>query len=196
VAFEKDLIERLHKLEFSSSERDKFYEGTYPLFLEFFRDRIAVDAVTESDAKIGVILAYSWMGRGEVKISHLNSFQDAETALTKAKLGKISLNELKCITNFVSGSLVGTSKYLHFLNPKCFAMWDTNVAWASYRHNRYQLNKPEAYLQYLEDLPSLKLPKDLAERTLDRMPKATEMRVKEFALFQLGLKENPRKSSK
>ena len=57
MAFEIDLVERLHKLEFRDSERDKFYAGTYPLFLEFFRDRIAVDSVTESDAKIGAILA-------------------------------------------------------------------------------------------------------------------------------------------
>ena len=136
------------------------------------------------------------MGRGKLKIASLEKFGTAVNTLSKARSEKIDVTELQNIVNFVSGSLVGTSKYLHFLNPKCFAMWDSNVAWAGYRHNQYQRNKPEAYLQYLEDLPSLKLPKDLAERIVDRMPKATEMRVKEFALFQLGIQEGASNLSK
>ena len=191
MAFEKDLIERLHKLEFSRSERDEFYLGSYPQFLEFFRDRIAVDSVTESDAKIGAILAYSWMGQGKLKIASLENFGSAVNALLKAKSEKIDVTELQNIVNFVSGSLVGTSKYLHFLNPQCFAIWDSRVAWAGYRLKyNYQVEKPKYYIQYLEDLAELELPEKLSNIITARMPQATQMRIKEFALFQLGLQEN------
>lgn len=187
MAFETDLVERLQKFQFRDSEKDKFHLGTYPLFLEFFRDRIAVDSVTESDAKIGAILAYSWMGRGKPKIASLEKFGSAVNALSKARSEKINVSELQNIVNFVSGSLVGTSKFLHFLNPKCFAIWDSNVARAGYR--RQNTTSLKRYLEYLEDLTELRLPKAVSNKISILMPKATEMRIKEFALFQLGIKE-------
>jgi hypothetical protein len=171
MAFEKDLVDRLHKLVFRDSETDEFYAGTYPIFLEFFRDRIAVDSVTESDAKIGAILAYSWMGQGKLKIASLENFGSAVNALLKAKSEKIDVTELQNIVNFVSGSLVGTSKYLHFLNPQCFAIWDSRVAWAGYRLKyNYQVEKPKHYIQYLEDLAELELPEKLSNIIMARIP--------------------------
>ena len=195
MAFEKTLLDRLLNVEISESAKDRFYAGSYNVFLEFFRNRIAIKAFEDNGAKIGVFLVYSWMARAVLEINSIQNLGPAKPAIMKACLGDISIGELNLIKDFVGGSLIATSKFLHFLNPENFAIWDSNVAFAAYRFkHRYQYNSNAKYLEYLSDLKTLKLPDDLRKRVLLFLPNSSEARVKEFALFHLGITEQPRKT--
>lgn len=190
MAFEKSLFERLKKLEFRESDRDEFYAGSYPLFLEFFHKRIAVRTISEEDAKIGIFLVYGWMAPAKLDVRKLRNFQLAKPGLLKALSGVLDESELVHIVNFVGGSLIATSKYLHLMNPEQFGIWDRRVALAGYGHrHHYQIKRPKTYLEYLVDLRYLKLPDELLQRIKSLMPESTEMRLKEFALFHLGIQE-------
>jgi hypothetical protein len=56
MPFDATLQERLSRLRIRSSENDLRYLATYELFLNFFRQRIAVADLLLDDAKIAVVL--------------------------------------------------------------------------------------------------------------------------------------------
>jgi hypothetical protein len=85
----------------------------------------------------------------------------------------------------VNNSLVGTSKFLHFLRPEVFPIWDSVVAshWTSKRPE-YEL--PEAYAQYLELIDRIVSSESIAAlRTLlhPDTDEVDDVRSAEYALF-------------
>ncbi len=50
----------------------------------------------------------------------------------------------------INGSWVGTSKFLHFLNPEIFPIWDSKVAKNFDCNWQYQINRKQSYLQYFD----------------------------------------------
>lgn len=190
MAFEETLVNRLEDVNFREDVRDKLYLGSYSVFLEFFHNRIAIASFEDNDAKAGVFLVYSWMAQAVLSIDSLGNFGSAKSALLKAQSSDISIDEFRSVRDFVGGSLIATSKYLHLMNPDRYAIWDRRVAWAGYRFQYpYQYNKEQRYAQYLSDLRELVLPTHLRKRISEFLPNATEMRAKEFALFHLGIAE-------
>ncbi len=57
-----------------------------------------------------------------------------------------------------NNSLVGTSKLLHFINPKQYAIWDSRVFrfLNNEEPHKYKLEKSKTYLQYLDFIENLK----------------------------------------
>jgi hypothetical protein len=72
--------------------------------------------------------------------SALNSLRGAETWGTAAE----TFNETPEVLRLVNGSLVGTSKFLHFLNPACLPIWDSNIS----KVFDYVVDRTTSYLTY------------------------------------------------
>jgi hypothetical protein len=190
--FDPTLQDRLATLHIRNSERDTRYLQTYRLFLNFFRNRIAVPNLLADDAKLGVVLVYTWMGRVQFNPACWDNFDRAKDALNRAAVAELSQREIEDIQSFVGDSLIATSKFLHFLDPEKYAIWDQNVAWAAYRYEHwYQYNRTDRYIGYLADLRDLPLDEPVNNQLYDVLGDVSSLRMKEFALFHLGISEPP-----
>jgi hypothetical protein len=93
-----------------------------------------------------------------------------------------------CITRAVNGSTVGTSKFLHFVAPEIFPIWDSNIALVFGATSK--INDPATYLDYC----------DAVHRHLDESPEpivwpaelrdkeVSDVRKLEFCLYAYGKK--------
>ena len=191
VAFDVDLADRLTKLKvFSNRLQDDRYLKTYPLLISYFQERVAVASPRTDDVRIAVILVYSWMGRGWSSFDPacLDEFTDARQALAHCVRCQGKKDQFEAIRSFVGGSLIAASKFLHFLAPERYAIWDQHVARGAYGLNHWaQYNRMDRYCTYLDDLAQLTLPDALRSRIEQSIGRTSDLRVKEFALFQLGL---------
>jgi hypothetical protein len=191
MAFDKTLGERLSRqFTIRPDEMDARYLATYDLFLKYFRDNIAVPNLSVSDAQIGVVLVYTWMQPAALNTDCWQHFPMAKEVLMRDKVGRLNVDDIEVLKHFVGGSLIATSKFLHLVNPDRYAMWDTHVARAAYRYSWHQCNHPDRYLQYLDDINELTLDDAVGKRVRDAIGSASELRMKEFALFQLGIAES------
>jgi hypothetical protein len=112
-------------------------------------------------AFLGASLVYSWMPtilRG-VRIDALNSSAGHLAAVANlTDAGALSdfldgMNpdgdELLNLLTFVNGSVVGTSKFLHFLNPATVPIWDRRVASNFGVTEKAQIENLRRYRQYV-----------------------------------------------
>ncbi len=198
------LARRLEAMSFRNAGQDEFYAGTYPVIRQFFSQHVCCADPQPNDLKVAVILVYSWMGRAKLQPASLGNHHDAAAILARARTqAVVSPTDIQALGRLVGDSLIATSKFLHFLNPERYAIWDTNVAWAAYRFRHDEISKLaevqqiERYLQYLRDLSLFRLPEKVERATAALIPNASAMRMKEFALFHLGIAElNAKKAEK
>ena len=188
MAFREALSNQLATLVVREGNFDAFYAATYPLIREYFRENISTGELTEQAAQTAALLVYTWMRPATLPVQALSKFSVAKEAIVNARSGAINLKDLKSIIAFVDGSVIATSKYLHFIRPDRFAIWDRRVAKAAYdlKHH-YQINDANRYLDYLSDLVEFQLPVSLALKLEELLPDQPELRRKEFALFHCGL---------
>ena len=79
--------------------------------------------------------------------------------LNEVKNGKkINEEQLATLKSSFNNSLVGTSKLLHFINPKQYAIWDSRVFrfLNNEEPHKYKLEKPKTYIEYIEFVEKLK----------------------------------------
>ena len=121
---------------------------SYIEFLKYFND---LRKITRHNVIIGINFTYGWMPT--IFNFRSNEIDIVIYILKKAKQGIIpdeaQLDTLKrCFNN----SLVGTSKILHFINPKIFAIWDSRVFRYLTEREPHQniINNYKSYLDYLE----------------------------------------------
>ena len=125
------------------------YIETYPEFIRYFKD---IELIENHHLVIASHFVYGWMPT----VLHLETDEIGEVILylNAAKFGNLLDEErLEVIKRCVNNSMVGTSKLLHFINPKIYAIWDSRI----YRYltgNKYSygIDKPQAYLKYLSGL--------------------------------------------
>lgn len=126
---------------------------SYRHFVKFFEDR---QKITEHDFIIACYFTYGWMPtmldlRGELarSIDLLNRVK-AEGYIPNSE-------EIQLLANNINGSVVGTSKLLHFVRPNVHAIWDSRVY--RYLHQQrpyiYRLEAPDAYDAYLRSITKL-----------------------------------------
>ncbi|WP_221177630.1 hypothetical protein [Kaistella daneshvariae] len=67
---------------------------------------------------------------------------------------RINEEQLGTLKRAFNNSLVGTSKLLHFIHPKQYAIWDSRVFrfLNNEEPHKYKLEKPKTYLEYLRKL--------------------------------------------
>jgi hypothetical protein len=121
------------------------YRYTYDRYVQHFKEK-RNNALTEQDLFIGFAFAYSWMATIKQLDPALTVVSSAVSALNKlhalrpADLGVTAYDPMAVdpekvenlatmiepIRHFL-GSVVGTSKMLHFVNPEVFPIWDAVI---------------------------------------------------------------------
>lgn len=125
------------------------YIETYPEFLKFFK---ALDIIEKHHLIISCHFIYGWM---PTIINIDNTKTDESLAIiNKAKSEQLLNNsELEVLKSYINNSMVGTSKLLHFINPKNYAIWDSRICrYITNKKSQYFINKPQNYLNYLDKM--------------------------------------------
>jgi len=107
-------------------EKDSLsYLRSYPHFIKYFLD--IQDEIDIHNLTIGIHFVYGWMPTiFEFKVT--DNFDEAIIILNKAKSNAYLLKEeYETLKKIFNGSMVGTSKLLHFINPQKYAIWDSRV---------------------------------------------------------------------
>ena len=132
---------------------------------------------------------YGWMPtilKKETKTKELMGFvRDLRKIKKDPKLALSQLANQIAITKAINGSTVGTSKFLHFVAPKVFPIWDSNIARA-FETPASKINDPTTYLaycevihRYLDENRKINWPKQLPEEI-------SNIRKMEFCLYAFG----------
>jgi hypothetical protein len=147
-----------------------------------------LDLRKELNVTAAAYAVYGWMPTRlkRTEASELIKFvREVKNSTTK----KDALNQLRKqpnITQAVNGSTVGTSKFLHFIAPKIFPIWDSNVALVFEIASK--INDPAVYLDYCDavhgrlddrDMPVV-WPEELRKQKISRV------RRLEFCLYAHG----------
>ena len=131
------------------------YLLSYPYFLNYFQN---LESINLENLVIGISFTYSWMPT-ILKALNLKNTEKVVFILNEVKKGKlIDEQQLTTLKTTFNNSLVGTSKLLHFINPKQYAIWDSRVFrfLNNVEPHKYRLEKPRAYIEYLKLIEELK----------------------------------------
>ena len=170
---------------FKSTEEN--YLLSYPYFLNYFQN---LESINLENLVIGISFTYSWMPT-ILKALNLKNTEEVLFILNEVKKGKlIDEQQLTTLKTTFNNSLVGTSKLLHFINPKQYAIWDSRVFrfLNDVEPHKYRLEKPRAYIEYLKLIEELK--KEKAFTAFFELMKQkvgydiTEYRALELAFFK------------
>ncbi len=122
------------------------YRYTYDRYLQYFREKPSGENLTEQDLYVGFGIAYSWMATikqldpriktVEAAVKALNQVRDLQPAdlelgiigchnISPHKIARVEMM-IEPIRQFL-GSVIGSSKLLHFVNPDVFPMWDSVI---------------------------------------------------------------------
>ena len=138
---------------FKSTEEN--YLLSYPYFLNYFQN---LESINLENLVIGISFTYSWMPT-ILKALNLKNTEEVLFILNEVKKGKlIDEQQLTTLKTTFNNSLVGTSKLLHFINPKQYAIWDSRVFrfLNDVEPHKYRLEKPRAYIEYFKLIEELK----------------------------------------
>jgi hypothetical protein len=97
------------------------YREGYWALCDLFRDHVCVQ--TRATAVAGATAVYGWMPRIFGRLNDYAAFADVLSDLRRASTCSEALkivassSRSEDVLRFVNGSVVGTSKFLHFLNP-------------------------------------------------------------------------------
>ncbi len=123
-------------------------DKTYLEFVKYFR---SIPKITFHHMVIGINFTYGWMPTAFDFRS--DEYSTAVKILNQAKKGvDLTEEQLAMLRNLFNNSLVGTTKLLHFINPKKYAIWDSRV----YRYfnreepHHYRIGDCTRYLLYLD----------------------------------------------
>lgn len=170
---------------FKSTEEN--YLLSYPYFLNYFQN---LESINLENLVIGISFTYSWMPT-ILKVLNLKNTEEVLFILNEVKKGKlIDEQQLTTLKTTFNNSLVGTSKLLHFINPRQYAIWDSRVFrfLNNVEPHKYRLEKPRAYIEYLKLIEELK--KEKAFTAFFELMKQkvgydiTEYRALELAFFK------------
>lgn len=133
------------------------YISTYPEFLNYFKK---ISDIERHHLVISSHFVYGWMPT-IINLNMTNADQ-VILLLNAAKSGHLlNEQELETIKKCVNNSMVGASKLLHFINPENYAIWDSRIfRYATGKKSQYGINKPKAYVDYLEKLKEITQHKD------------------------------------
>lgn len=167
--------------------KNDYFDG-YAELLGFFKQLNLENELPVIGAAYAV---YGWMPtilKKEPKAKELAAFvRDLRKIKNDAGRKALALEQLEKridITRAVNNSTVGTSKFLHFVEPEIFPIWDSNVALAFEATSK--INDKATYLTYckvihgyLEKNPNLNWPKELPDEV-------SAVRKMEFCLYAYG----------
>lgn len=114
--------------EFEIEQETISYIKTYPYFTNYFTN-IQADRIGLDNLVIGIHFVYGWMPTiFEFKKTTEKDLVEVIPILNKAKSQELLIpDEYQKLKELLNGSIVGTSKLLHFINPEVYAIWDSRV---------------------------------------------------------------------
>lgn len=181
------------------------YREGYWALLRLFEDHVRLEDRASMIA--GATAVYGWMPRILRTVHDYSGMMEPLKQLRKAGSGAEALAILMAcphpegLLRFVDGSIVGTSKFLHFLNPTALPVWDSRVA-RNFGIGVTGVNQTNRYVDYWSGLNACQAEPPAAFREYCRAPDgrdATRLRLMEFALFLNGSVEKaprPRRTAK
>jgi len=163
---------------------------SYKEFISFFEK---LKIITEHDLIIGINFTYGWMPTIFEFTS--NEIKSATAILNKVKTDTLLTSaELTTLRNLFNNSLVGTSKLLHFINPKVYAIWDSRVYHYLTKMTAYdyKLKNVDSYLEYLNWIKTVIADenfKDLKKEIINKVGyNISDYRTVEIILYSFGQK--------
>jgi len=128
------------------------YRTGYRALLRLFND--FVDVHDYERAYVGALAVYGWMPRIPQEPLRREIWDKSLDALSSLRgtqdwwSAQVLLEQQLDLMRLINGSVVGTSKFLHFLNPNVFPIWDSRIARCFGYDWEYQYDQPEAYIPY------------------------------------------------
>lgn len=171
-------------------DNDSYIES-YVEFIKYFEN---INVIEKHHLIIASHFVYGWMPT----IIHLNTkeLERVLFLLNAAKSGKIlTEQELEILKYCVNNSMVGTSKLLHFINPRIYAIWDRRIyRYLTGEKSSYGIGNPRKYLEYLAGLQKVTQHQNyddlhfLIERRFSY--NISPMRAIEFVMFETDRNRN------
>jgi hypothetical protein len=188
---------------------DRGYRAAHPRFRAFFAAHVEpfiTGEATEDElgaaAFLGASLVYSWMptilrgvcpealNASAARLRILPGLTDAAGFADLLDGMDADGDELLDLLTFINGSIVGTSKFLHFLNPAAAPIWDRRVAMNFGVSEKGQIENLRRYRQYVRLVAEANQGPDYPSyRALLGQPGAPanlDARAIEYALFING----------
>ena len=177
------------------------YVGGYWALRSLFDDKL--EFANLIDVEIGAHAVYGWMptilkrvdlSKNKALLLFAHEWKNRKkidwTRAKKALEGNTI--DLRAINN----SVVGTSKFLHFVAPEIFPIWDSRIARVFDLIDRSQINNPSNYMAYCDAVHQrLREPVDWPSFPANNDAQiVSDVRKLEFCLFAYGkqLSANPR----
>lgn len=114
----EEIIEKLIILAENLDLREENYLVSYPIFLKYFS---SLEKINLDNLIIGISFTYAWMPT--ILEFKNNKFDEALKILNKAKCNEnLEIEDFMILKSLFNNSLVGTSKLLHFISPKKYAI--------------------------------------------------------------------------
>jgi hypothetical protein len=136
----------------------------YFALLDLF-DRHVRPNLNDSTIRAGAFAAYGWMPviLNRVEPSKVTSRESLVQALIGSKtagdahdvLASAADEDRDALLTSVNASVVGTSKFLHFLIPNAIPIWDSHVARCFGLTKRNEYNRSDRYVAYLAALGAI-----------------------------------------
>ncbi len=124
--------------------KSKEYLRQYPALIELGKR-------TDSLSSVALALAvYGWMPR-ILRSDNLSEADIPAIRNAEALNSEIVINSMPT-RGLINNSWVGTSKFLHFVNPNVFPIWDSHIARAFGLVKRAEFEKKSAYVEYTHNM--------------------------------------------
>jgi len=138
----------LQIVDFSEVEIEKFIHSSRDYLPQYKALTRLGAAVQNAEEAVSLALAvYGWMP------TILRSVEISDEQLMLAKSARDIESGIGVIRGFdappVNNSWVGSSKFLHFLNPQVFPIWDSHIARAFGLARRNQYESSAQYISYM-----------------------------------------------
>ena len=147
--------------KFQIEDETQSYLHSYPYFINYFAN-IQNHKIEIDNLVIGIHFVYGWMPT-IFEFKNHEDFVVATEILNKAKVGEpLKSKDYETLKRLLNGSLVGTSKLLHFINPEKYAIWDSrvhnylrkNIESHKFSYDIGDISNYERYLNYLSEVTS------------------------------------------
>lgn len=172
------------------------YVKSYPALLSFFQSK---GKLSREEFIQACHMVYGWMptilemhDRDETSIITDAFIDEVVNLLFDLKDRNPTMEEISLLSKSINNSCIGLSKFLHFMNPERYAIWDTKVSFAIYkRYWPYQVNNPENYLNYINLMQKevnskgcIRIYSNIVK--INGFESLTKMRCVEILIFALG----------
>lgn len=180
-------IDKIKKYAYSLPEEIKTnsFFTSYQKLIDFTKSCLNSN---NKNSLIGIAhMCYGWMPT----MLEYNNIEDSNTFLEQVNNGCLNSKFLSKVKKTINNSIIGGSKFLHFLNPQNYAIFDSRVYEAitkskSYNYNTNNIANYQKYVLKLRELSNESDAKEMKEFLLNNnfvLQETSLLRCIEMCLF-------------